>query len=157
MKRQLQNAAAFAAIVLAAGVIMGQEHAPAGEAAPMGIEMVVLGEHSKVTARPADRDRIRTFYKDILGCKQTSSSDRFDSFQLGPVFNIGVLYDPSSPDSSEISKGIWLELRTDDPERLKARILQFGLQGIEYFDKKHFYFAAPGGQVFRIVKTGEQF
>lgn len=117
--------------------------------------IVTLGEHSKVTAQPADRNRIRAFYQDVLGCKLTVRSEKLDSFQLGSSFSIGVVYDPSSPPPADISKGIWLELQTDHPEELKARILRFGIQRIDYFDKKHFYFAAPGGMVFRIVQTGE--
>ena len=114
-----------------------------------------LGSHSKFTAQPSERDRIRTFYQDVLGCKLTTRSENVDSFQLGEDFNIGVVYDLSSPPPAVISKGIWLELETDQPEELKARILHFGIQGMDYFDKKHFYFEAPGGQVFRIVKMGE--
>jgi len=145
------------ATFLVAGIALAQKPVTAGRAAPMSNNNVRLGEHSKVTARPAERDRIRAFYRDILGCKVIATSDRMDSFQLGPTFNIGILYDSSSPEPGEISKGIWLELQTDEPEGLKSRILRFGIQGIDYFDKKHFYFASPGGQVFRIVKSGETF
>jgi hypothetical protein len=46
---------------------------------------------------------------------------------------------------------MWLEVRTARPEEMKKRILEFGIQGIEHWDKDHFYFQAPGGQVFRLA------
>jgi hypothetical protein len=42
-------------------------------------------------------------------------------------------------------------LRADDPESLREKNLKFGIQRIEFWDKEHFYFQAPGVQVFRLV------
>lgn len=56
---------------------------------------------------------------------------------------------------SDRLKSIWLELRTDRLEDLKAKILQFGIKEIEYRDRDHFYFQAPGGQVYRLISTAE--
>jgi hypothetical protein len=46
-------------------------------------------------------------------------------------------------------------LETADPDALKRSILDFGIAEIEYWDKEHFYFQAPGGQVFRLAKIIE--
>jgi hypothetical protein len=51
-------------------------------------------------------------------------------------------------------KSIWLDLRTDSPEELKQSS-EFGIKGIEFWDKEHFYFQAPVGQVFRLVGISE--
>jgi hypothetical protein len=48
-----------------------------------------------------------------------------------------------------------MELRTDRPEKLKQKILKFGIKEIKYWDKDHFYLQAPGGQVFRLVGNAE--
>ncbi len=117
--------------------------------------LVSLGEHSKLNAQTEDREHIRAFYQGVLGCKLTMRSANVDSFQLGSTFNIGVIYGSSAPSATDVYKGIWLELQTNHPEELREKILRFGIQRIDYFEKKHFYFQAPGDQVFRIVQTGE--
>jgi hypothetical protein len=116
---------------------------------------VSLGENSKLTALPSERASIRKFYQDVLGCPQTRESDRADFFRIGSNFYLGVVYDDFALSVSDRMKSIWLELRTDSPEELKQKILKLGIQEIEYWDKEHFYFQAPGGQVFRLASTTE--
>jgi hypothetical protein len=116
---------------------------------------VSLGENSKMTVLPSERDRFQTFYRDVLGCKLIGKSKTVDLVQVGPHFYIGVSYDDSALSESELLKSIWLELRTDHPEELKLKILKFGIKEIKYWDTEHFYFQAPGGQVFRLVATSE--
>ena len=110
-----------------------------------------LGEHSKLTVPPSQRDRIRTFYEDVLGCVITRKSDAVDVFKIGASFYLAAVYDDAALSESQSFKSIWLELRTDNPAELKARILAFGIAEIDYWDKEHFYFQAPGGQVFRLA------
>ena len=38
---------------------------------------------------------------------------------------------------------------------MKEKIVGFGIKKVEFWDKEHFYFEAPGGQVFRLVGTTE--
>lgn len=116
---------------------------------------VSLGKNSKFTANPSERDRIRKFYRDVLGCPATKESERIDICRIGISFYLGVVYDNSALSASDSLKSIWLDLRTDHPEELKREILNFGVKGIEFWDKEHFYFQAPGGQVFRSVGTSE--
>src|SRR5213594_3849228 len=112
---------------------------------------VSLGESSKLTVLLSERDRMRKFYRDVLGCAMTKTSDSADVFQLGPSFYLGVVYQDSALSESDAMKSSWLELRTDRPEELKQKILKFAIKEIDYRDKEHFYFQAPGGQVFRLV------
>ena len=116
---------------------------------------VSLGEHSKLTANPAERDRVRKFYTQVLGCPATKESGKIDIFRIGSDFSLGVVYDNSALSAADGLKSIWLELRTPEPEALKARILEFGIQEASFWDKEHFYFQAPGGQVFRLVGKTE--
>jgi catechol 2,3-dioxygenase-like lactoylglutathione lyase family enzyme len=117
---------------------------------------VSLGENSKFTANPSERDRIRKFYRDVLGCPATRESERIDIFRIGTSFYLGVVYDDSALSAADSLKSIWLDLRTDRPEEVKKKILDFGIQGIEFWDREHFYFQAPGGQVFRLVGANEE-
>ncbi len=112
---------------------------------------VSLGEHSKLTVRPSERNQIREFYQNILGCPTTKMSEEIDVFKIGTTFFLGVVYNDSALSNEDCLKSIWLELRTENPEELKNKILEFGIKEIEYWDKEHFYFQAPGGQVFRLT------
>ena len=116
---------------------------------------VSFGEHSKLTANPAERDRVRAFYTRVLGCPATKESEKIDIFGVGTDFFLGVVYDDSALSAADGLKSIWLELRTPEPEALKARILEFGIQEASFWDKEHFYFQAPGGQVFCLVGKTE--
>ena len=110
-----------------------------------------LGENSKLTVLRSEQTQIRRFYQDVLGCPLTRETERADFFRIGNNFNIGVVYEDSALSMADRMKSIWLELRADHPEELKERILAFGIKEIAYFDKAHFYFQAPGGQVFRLA------
>ncbi|MBV8731102.1 MAG: hypothetical protein JO336_14950 [Acidobacteriia bacterium] len=46
---------------------------------------VSLGEHSKLTANPAERDRVRKFYTHVLGYRATKESEKIDPFGSGPA------------------------------------------------------------------------
>ncbi len=113
---------------------------------------VKLGEHSKLTAHPSERDQIRKFYQNVLGCPASKNSEEIDVFKIGDAFYLGVVYNDLALNKDNYLKSIWLELCTDNPEELKNKILEFGVEEIEYWDKEHFYFQAPGGQVFRLAK-----
>ena len=112
---------------------------------------VSLGENSKMTVLPSERDRIQRFYGDVLVCPLTKTSETADVFQMGADFYVGVVYDDTALSETVLLKSIWLDLRTDHPEELKQEILKFGVKEIDFRDKEHFYFQAPGGQVFRLV------
>ncbi len=115
------------------------------------MSVISLGENSKLTALPSEQEQIRKFYQEVLGCRLTKGTERADFFRIGNNFNLGVVYEDSALSMSDRMKSIWLELNADHPEELKQKILGFGIKEIEYFDKAHFYFQAPGGQVFRLV------
>ena len=116
---------------------------------------VSLGEHSKLTANPGERDRVRKFYTQVLGCPATKESEKIDIFRIGTDFFLSVVYDDFALSAADGLKSIWLELRTPEPEALKARMLEFGIQEVPFWDKEHFYFQAPGGQVFRLIGKTE--
>jgi catechol 2,3-dioxygenase-like lactoylglutathione lyase family enzyme len=116
---------------------------------------ITLGKRSKIVIRPSDRDRVRRFYGDVLGCRVTVKSNSMDLLQLGTDFYIGVVYDDNALSDVDRLNTIWLELLVDDPEGLKEQILEFGCKEVEFWDKEHFYFQAPGGQVFRVAGKTE--
>jgi hypothetical protein len=118
-----------------------------------------IGNHAKFTARPADRERVRRFYQDVLGCAIMKCSNEIDFFRLGDGsgddFFIAAIYEDRVLSADEQVKAIWLELRAQNPAALSAKIRAFGVTELDTWEKDRLYFQAPGGQVFRVVGAGE--
>jgi catechol 2,3-dioxygenase-like lactoylglutathione lyase family enzyme len=117
---------------------------------------VIFGNHSSVIVPLKNRDSIRKFYCDVLGGKITKAEDERDFLCLGETFHIGFLYG-DVPDESEFlrtARSIWLEIKSDNVEEMKRKILDFGVRKLDIPDP-HLYFQAPGGQVLRLVGINE--
>lgn len=117
---------------------------------------VTFGNHSAVRVPRTERDRIRTFYRDVLGGEITRESDQKDDFRLGGSFYIAFLYEKEGValDKSGFLKATYLELKTDNVAEMRQKIVAFGVKVLDVPDP-HLYFQAPGGQVFRLVGIGE--
>lgn len=116
---------------------------------------VVIGNHSKFTARPTDRARIRKFFMEVLACDITRRSNEIDFFRLGDNFFFAAIYAEQALPEKDARKSIWLELKSNDPEALSRRIREFGVIEVESWEKNRLYFQAPDGQVFRIAGVNE--
>jgi catechol 2,3-dioxygenase-like lactoylglutathione lyase family enzyme len=117
---------------------------------------VIFGNHSAVRVSRAEKDRIREFYRDVLGCTITREGDQKDDFCLGGNFYIAFLYENEGValDESGFSKAIYLELKTSNVGEMRQKIIDFGVRVLEVPDP-HLYFQAPGGQVLRLVGISE--
>ena len=117
---------------------------------------VIFGNHSALRVPRAEKDRIREFYRDVLGCRITREGDQKDDFLMGDNFYIAFLYEDEGValDESEFLKAIYLELKTDNVEKMRQKIVAFGVRVLEVPDP-HLYFQAPGGQVLRLVGIDE--
>jgi hypothetical protein len=114
---------------------------------------VILGNHLAVFAARSEQDRIRQFYGDVLGCKVRVTSDEVDRFQLSDI-HFCFVYQKAALDERDFLKATYFELKTDNTEELKNKILAFGVKKLDVPDP-HLYFQAPGGQVFRLVEINE--
>jgi catechol 2,3-dioxygenase-like lactoylglutathione lyase family enzyme len=122
---------------------------------------VMFGNHAAVRVRRTERDRIRNFYGDVLGCKITGESDFKDDIRMGDSFHFAFCYErvPGTPtevalDDGDFLKAIYLELKADNVEEMRQKIAAFGVKVLDVPDV-HLYFQAPGGQVFRLVGINE--
>jgi hypothetical protein len=59
-------------------------------------------------------------------------------------------------DDQQAQRRAWLELRTDDAAELQQKVQAFGLGRVVHPYTPFFYIQAPGGQVLRIVSSGER-
>ena len=112
---------------------------------------VIFGNHTAVFAARSEHDRIRKFYCDVLGCKVRVKTDEVDRFQY---VHFCFVYQSNALDESDFLKAIYLELKTDNAEEMKQKILAFGVKKLDVPDP-HLYFQAPGGQVFKLVGINE--
>ncbi len=130
---------------------------------------IIFGNHSAVRVRQAERERIRKFYRDVLGCALNREFDDKDDFRIGDDFYIAFIYAAGSAAAADkgatyaaedalsdddFLKAIFLELKTDDVQGMREKITAFGVKVIDVPDP-HLYFQAPGGQVFRLVGINE--
>jgi len=117
---------------------------------------VIFGNHSSVLVPRQDRDGIRKFYCDVLGGKIMKADPERDFIRLGEDFYI-VLYG-DVPDESEFlrtARSVWLEIKGDNVEEMKRKIIESGLVRKLEVPDPHFYFQAPGGQCLRLVGIDE--
>jgi hypothetical protein len=118
---------------------------------------VIFGNHSSVLVPQQDRDSIRKFYCDVLGGKIMKADPERDFVRLGENFYIGFLYG-DVPDESEFlrtARSVWLEIKSDDMEEMRRKILDSGLVRKLEMPDPHLYFQASGGQCLRLVGIDE--
>ena len=118
---------------------------------------VIFGNHSSVIVPQQDRDSIRKFYCDVLGCKITKEQSDRDFLRLGDNFYIVFLYG-DVPDVSEFlrtARSVWLEIKSENVEEMRRKILVSGLVRKLDMPDPHLYFQAPGGQCLRLVGIDE--
>ena len=117
---------------------------------------VSFGNHSAVIVPRKDRDRIRKFYCDVLGCKITRENDQKDDLRMGENFHMAFMYgdDADEGEFLRTGKSVWLEIKSDNVEAMRQTILDFGVRKLDIPDP-YLYFQAPGGQVLRLVGINE--
>jgi catechol 2,3-dioxygenase-like lactoylglutathione lyase family enzyme len=121
--------------------------------------MIALSNRVHMFARPDSKDRLINFFSDILGFKVLTSSDapglptQMIAIEFANGASLSVEFTEDALDEQQARRGAWFELRTDEADALKKKVLDAGLPRVEYLGNDFFYFQAPGGQVMRIVSN----
>ena len=116
--------------------------------------MASIGNHMKFNVHKSLRDRVRSFYMDVLQCTtMPSPAPNLDLYLFTDQFVLGVFFCDEGEVLSEEAHllAAWLEIKTNDVQSLQQRLVEFGVKEVDYADKSRFYFQAPGGQVFRLA------
>ena len=116
-----------------------------------------LSNRVHLFAHPSERDQLDRLFTELLGLPAGVSLDapgddepvRIYRFTNGA--SISVEFTLETPHDGEASRGAWLELILNDAEAVKKKVLEAGLQEVDFQGNDYFYFSAPGGQVFRII------
>ena len=95
----------------------------------------------------------RAVYQGVFGATVKSPRPDTEIFTFANGSGIGVDFVEQSAalTPEQHKKAIWLEFEVEDVAAAVAALGTLGLRPFEYFDKKHSYFQAPGGQVFRLA------
>lgn len=123
--------------------------------------MIALSNRVHIFAHPNNSEKLIAFFTNILGFKVLTSSDApgLPTQVIAIVFSSGaslsVEFTEDALDERQARCGAWFELRTDEADALKKKVLDAGLSRVEYLGNDFFYFQAPGGQVMRIVSINE--
>jgi len=118
---------------------------------------VIFGNHSSVLVPRQDRDSICKFYCDVLGGELRKADADRDVICLEDNFYIVFLYG-DVPDEGEFlrtARSVWLEIKSDNVEEMREKILGSGLVRKLEVPDPHLYFQAPGGQCLRLVGITE--
>ena len=122
--------------------------------------VIVLSNSVHLYVRPEYKERLAWCFTTLLGCEQVVSPDApklpvpILAFRFPGGGSLSVEFTADALDEQQARWGAWLEVRTDDAAALQRRVLEAGLPRLKHPGNDHFYFAAPGGQVLRIVQSG---
>ena len=116
---------------------------------------VIIGNHASVIVPRKDRDSICKFYRDVLGGTITRAEEERDFIRIGENFIVFLYGDvPDAGEFTRTARTMWLEIKSDNVEEMKMKILDSGVMKLEVPDP-HLYFQAPGGQCWRLVGIDE--
>jgi hypothetical protein len=120
--------------------------------------MIDLSNRVHMFARPNAKDGLVEFFSNTLECGPPISIEIPGGmipilvFEFPSGASLSVQFTEEAPEETPVHRGVWLELVTDQPSELEAKILDAGLRPVEYLGSDYFYFQAPGGQVMRIAE-----
>jgi hypothetical protein len=116
--------------------------------------MARMGMNMKLTVDKSQRDKVRAFYGEALGCSVTSPAPDLDLYRLEDGFQIGVYFAEAAEALAEADQpeAPWLEFLVEDTDKAAATLSELGVPEVDYRDKAYRYYRAPGGPVFRLAK-----
>jgi hypothetical protein len=120
-----------------------------------------LGARVHLFVRPEYRDRFSALFRDALACDVRELDFGMSypivlvSFGDGSAFSVEfsdlASAEPPTLDDAHVSRGAWIEFRTDDVARVHRTLAAADVGSFSHPASPHTYFSAPGGQVFRVL------
>ena len=125
-------------------------------------QLTALGARLHLFVQPASRTAFTELFRDVLGC----SVDERDFGLSYPIVLVtledgsafSVEFTELAPelaadglDDERAFRGAWIEFRTRDLDGVQAALRAAGIPEFRHPGSSHVYFAAPNGQVFRVL------
>ena len=147
---------------------MGEDSSEAPEATEGSAGLTGLGARVHLFVGPKHREAFTSLFRDVLGCDAVERDFGLPfpillvRFADGSAFSVEfsdlAVEAPSNGRLSDATafRGAWIEFRTADVARLQQRLRAAGIAEFTHPGSPHAYFAAPGGQVFRLLDVTYQ-
>jgi hypothetical protein len=118
--------------------------------------MTELGNRVHLFAHSSEKEPLNRLFAEMLGLTVMSipapgAEEPVLLYRFSNGASISVEFTQEAPHSGATRGGAWLELVVDDPDTVTKQVLEAGLERVRFSGNDHFYFQAPGGQVFRIT------
>jgi len=115
--------------------------------------MATVGQNMKWTIQRGDREKMKAFFEQGLSAKRVKELPDTDLYALEGGGMIGCALVDASGALTEQQAFLapWVEFEVADPKATIQAFEKLGLKRVDYFDKEHAYFRAPGGVVFRLA------
>ena len=133
------------------------------EATAPAARIMSLGARVHLFVRPELHEAFTVLFRDVLACEVAEREFGLSHpillvpFSDGSAFSVEFSElapeDPDGPvlDDERAFRGAWIEFRTTDVPAVQRRLRDAGIREFTHPGSPHAYFAAPGGQVFRLI------
>lgn len=118
--------------------------------------MASIGPNMKWEMDEKQRDSIRQFFGEVVGCKiDAGPFPQMDLFRFDGGFTVGINFLATAEvlDAQSWKKAPWLEIIVDDIDRVAQALRDMGHHEFDYVDTSHLYFQGPGNIVFRLASV----
>ena len=113
--------------------------------------MIGLSNRIHTFARPQVKQALTEFFTEVLEAEvMPIPGTSIVVFRFPDNSSYSVEFVEDALDEQQARRGAWLEVKTEDPDALKNKVLEAGLARVDYITGR-FYFQAPGGQVWGIL------
>lgn len=118
--------------------------------------MATIGKNMKLCVPRDLRAATHAIYAGVLGATVHTPAADIEVFEFGDGRNLGVFYGDRGDalTDAQHAQAIWLEFEVGDVAATTRALLAAGATRVAFPDDTHPYFAAPGGQVFRLAREG---
>jgi catechol 2,3-dioxygenase-like lactoylglutathione lyase family enzyme len=120
-----------------------------------------LGARLHLFVHPADREAFTALFRDVLGLRVVERDFglahpillvRLDDGSFSVEFTDLAPTPPALPTDDALAlRGPWIEFRAPDLDRAQRALREAGVPEFRHPGSGNAYFAAPGGQVFRVL------
>jgi len=119
--------------------------------------MIAFSNRAHLAVRPDVRDELTRCLTHVFGCADPSSlktpglSEPILAFRFPGGGSMSFEFRSDALTESEVMRGAWMEVKTDELNRLRAAITGAGMKRVHHPASDTFYCVLPGGQVLGIV------
>src|SRR5206468_3478873 len=107
------------------------------------------------------KEALTKCFADILACGlpltlgPSGSTNSIIAFRFPGGGSVSFEFSTDALHERELRRGAWLEVRTDDIDALRQRIVDAGLEQVKHAATRTFYFVVPGGQVIGLASVDQ--